>query len=201
MSDQYALDHFNLASHRHDSNFRLQRPLKRKIDTLVSYGQRRDFSYPSPPMSNPPSPLRTQRIELSGDAGRPFNPFSTGPPSGGPITTFVPALATTLPTSQPTLLPTFFNQPYATASFTSGPPLTFAHPGPTGSLRHEQTTSIHRGGPAESGVPGPSSSARGGRRSKTHVASACINCKRAHLSCDVQRPCARCMASGKQVCD
>ncbi|EMC91776.1 hypothetical protein BAUCODRAFT_152155 [Baudoinia panamericana UAMH 10762] len=39
---------------------------------------------------------------------------------------------------------------------------------------------------------------RSGRRSKTHVASACINCKRAHLSCDVQRPCARCVASGKQ---
>jgi hypothetical protein len=31
------------------------------------------------------------------------------------------------------------------------------------------------------------------------VASACVNCKRAHLSCDVQRPCARCVASGKQV--
>ncbi|KAK3721005.1 hypothetical protein LTR37_003295 [Vermiconidia calcicola] len=39
---------------------------------------------------------------------------------------------------------------------------------------------------------------RTGRKSKAHVASACINCKRAHLSCDVQRPCARCVASGKQ---
>jgi hypothetical protein len=37
------------------------------------------------------------------------------------------------------------------------------------------------------------------RKAKTHVASACVNCKRAHLSCDVQRPCARCVASGKQV--
>jgi hypothetical protein len=40
---------------------------------------------------------------------------------------------------------------------------------------------------------------REGRKSKAHVASACINCKRAHLSCDVNRPCARCVASGKQV--
>ena len=37
------------------------------------------------------------------------------------------------------------------------------------------------------------------RRTKAHVASACMNCKRAHLSCDVQRPCTRCVATGKQV--
>lgn len=36
------------------------------------------------------------------------------------------------------------------------------------------------------------------RRTKAHVASACVNCKKAHLSCDVQRPCGRCVASGKQ---
>ncbi|OQO00265.1 hypothetical protein B0A48_14052 [Cryoendolithus antarcticus] len=41
-------------------------------------------------------------------------------------------------------------------------------------------------------------SARGSRKTKTHVASACVNCKRAHLSCDVQRPCGRCVTSGKQ---
>ncbi|KAF2276269.1 uncharacterized protein EI97DRAFT_53904 [Westerdykella ornata] len=37
------------------------------------------------------------------------------------------------------------------------------------------------------------------RRTKAHVASACVNCKRAHLSCDVQRPCGRCVTSGKQA--
>ncbi|KAK8156372.1 hypothetical protein BKA80DRAFT_136940 [Phyllosticta citrichinensis] len=37
------------------------------------------------------------------------------------------------------------------------------------------------------------------RRNKAHVASACVNCKRAHLSCDVQRPCMRCVASGKEA--
>ncbi|KAI8054410.1 hypothetical protein BDF22DRAFT_742337 [Syncephalis plumigaleata] len=35
------------------------------------------------------------------------------------------------------------------------------------------------------------------RGTKTHVASACYNCKRAHLACDVSRPCQRCRASGK----
>jgi len=37
------------------------------------------------------------------------------------------------------------------------------------------------------------------RRTKAHVAKACQNCKKAHLSCDEARPCARCVASGKQV--
>ena len=41
---------------------------------------------------------------------------------------------------------------------------------------------------------------RPARRAKAHVASACVNCKRAHLSCDVQRPCSRCVAGGKEVC-
>lgn len=41
--------------------------------------------------------------------------------------------------------------------------------------------------------------AKPARRTKAHVASACVNCKKAHLSCDVQRPCGRCVASGKQV--
>ncbi|BFZ58807.1 hypothetical protein PYCC9005_005872 [Savitreella phatthalungensis] len=35
------------------------------------------------------------------------------------------------------------------------------------------------------------------RRVKAHVASACVNCKRAHLACDSQRPCHRCISIGK----
>ncbi|KAI8372920.1 uncharacterized protein BYT42DRAFT_578544 [Radiomyces spectabilis] len=33
---------------------------------------------------------------------------------------------------------------------------------------------------------------------KSHVPSACINCKKAHLACDVARPCKRCVTLGKQ---
>jgi hypothetical protein len=40
---------------------------------------------------------------------------------------------------------------------------------------------------------------RTSRRAKAHVARACQNCKKAHLSCDEARPCARCVGSGKQV--
>ncbi|RUS23495.1 hypothetical protein BC938DRAFT_475048 [Jimgerdemannia flammicorona] len=35
------------------------------------------------------------------------------------------------------------------------------------------------------------------RANKTHVPSACVNCKRAHLACDVSRPCKRCVSLGK----
>ncbi|KAI4641619.1 hypothetical protein J4E93_007716 [Alternaria ventricosa] len=47
-------------------------------------------------------------------------------------------------------------------------------------------------------APPPSRPTKPARRTKAHVASACVNCKKAHLSCDVQRPCGRCVASGKQ---
>lgn len=35
------------------------------------------------------------------------------------------------------------------------------------------------------------------RRTKAHVASACVNCKKKHLGCDSARPCRRCVLSGK----
>ncbi|PHH67768.1 hypothetical protein CDD82_1147 [Ophiocordyceps australis] len=36
------------------------------------------------------------------------------------------------------------------------------------------------------------------RKTKGHVASACVPCKRAHLRCDAQRPCSRCTGNGKE---
>lgn len=53
--------------------------------------------------------------------------------------------------------------------------------------------------PAAMIAPPATRPAKPARRTKAHVASACVNCKKAHLSCDVQRPCGRCVASGKQV--
>ncbi|KAL4891542.1 hypothetical protein BDV59DRAFT_194246 [Aspergillus ambiguus] len=40
---------------------------------------------------------------------------------------------------------------------------------------------------------------RGTRRTKAHVASACVNCKKKHLGCDPARPCRRCVLSGKEA--
>lgn len=36
------------------------------------------------------------------------------------------------------------------------------------------------------------------RKTKGHVASACVPCKKAHLRCDAQRPCSRCVSNGKK---
>lgn len=38
------------------------------------------------------------------------------------------------------------------------------------------------------------------RKTKGHVASACVPCKKAHLRCDSQRPCSRCTSNGKEDC-
>ncbi|KAI9472450.1 MAG: hypothetical protein EXX96DRAFT_489018 [Benjaminiella poitrasii] len=35
------------------------------------------------------------------------------------------------------------------------------------------------------------------RTNKIHVSAACINCKKAHLACDVSRPCQRCISTDK----
>lgn len=43
------------------------------------------------------------------------------------------------------------------------------------------------------------SSPKSTRKSKVHVPSACVNCKKKHLRCDNSRPCHRCLQSGKEV--
>lgn len=154
-------------------------------------------AYPSPPMSNPPSPPRP-------------------PPEENPITSSVVQHTTSTSTTiapasnhmsggavaAAPLGPPFY-EPIRGPPFISAPtPSTTLPPTPARTANASpdipplQQSAVPT--PRASDGPRPSSS-RGGRKSKAHVASACINCKRAHLSCDVNRPCARCVASGKQV--
>ncbi|KAK1256111.1 hypothetical protein MKX07_008370 [Trichoderma sp. CBMAI-0711] len=44
----------------------------------------------------------------------------------------------------------------------------------------------------------PLTSPKTQRKTKGHVASACVPCKKAHLRCDAQRPCSRCLGNGKE---
>ncbi|KAL8296014.1 hypothetical protein RB600_001481 [Gaeumannomyces tritici] len=44
----------------------------------------------------------------------------------------------------------------------------------------------------------PYTSPKTQRKAKGHVASACVPCKKAHLRCDAQRPCSRCISNGKE---
>lgn len=161
----------------------------RKLNPFTHLDQCNAHSYPSPPMSSPPSPPR----------------FPQDRPASTPHDARV-AAAATAPTT------TAFSMP--TAALTSATYDTPLHtPRTPGPFAQTQTTTaaiqISQSFPAYSTsqtLPtfgsqpeaGPAS-LKGGRKSKAHVASACINCKRAHLSCDVNRPCARCVSSGKQV--
>lgn len=49
----------------------------------------------------------------------------------------------------------------------------------------------------EMGTGGEEHSPSSRKMAKVHVPSACLNCKKAHLACDVNRPCRRCINLGK----
>ncbi|KAK6438731.1 hypothetical protein LTR95_005061 [Oleoguttula sp. CCFEE 5521] len=146
-------------------------------------------------MSSPPSPKRpTTELSL------PENP-STAAPDASVATTFVTSGPPALPQHPLSTVPST----YATSSYAFPTRQAHYQSITTPFLAHDFPAS--RGGqwvqeptltdpPFDIGVS--PQSARGSRKTKTHVASACVNCKRAHLSCDVQRPCGRCVTSGKQ---
>ena len=173
-----------------------QGALKRKFALLEPLVPLENFLYPSPPMSSPPSPSRTQPPESFIQSDRYSSP--AGRTSEGLVIS-LPALASSLPTAQPASPPSFFGRRPNHPTLNTAPPTAVAHYGPIGNFSVDRPRPASPNVPDASSTTGPSTSMRGGRRSKTHVASACINCKRAHLSCDIQRPCARCVASGKQV--
>ncbi|KAM0717367.1 hypothetical protein Q7P37_007219 [Cladosporium fusiforme] len=161
--------------------------LRRKSAHLWDCAPGAASGYPSPPMSSPPSPTRRPSdLTLPSTRSQQPVPASTVPPTIS--TTTYPSEETRAPTSTagPANLSATTYQP--PTSFTAGPFLE-----PLGSVL---------GFPSTSYAPPTSTAGRTGaqegKKGKTHVASACVNCKRAHLSCDVQRPCARCVASGKQ---
>lgn len=190
-----------------------------KLRFKFSPGRPEQQSYPSPPMSEPHSPPR--RIAQTSEPSR--HPYAA--PVGAPqrieasLPLPPPSLSSfgdprsALPVQQQ---PLYSNEPQRVQ------PLQY-HPGhaidqsPYGNVQVHQNytygyppTSVsqyagshHHGGPmlqqAAMIAPPPSRGTKPARRTKAHVASACVNCKKAHLSCDVQRPCGRCVASGKQV--
>jgi len=184
-----SLAHYQQASYENRS---LQyATLRRKSAHLWDGALGAVSGYPSPPMSSPPSPTRrpSDLTLLSTTRSEQFLHVSTNPPltssvaeySSQQTTTPVASLGITasdVPAYHPTALFATGSGIATLGSATSAyPPTSYAPP----STIHQRTIS------------------QDARKAKTHVASACVNCKRAHLSCDVQRPCARCIASGKQV--
>ncbi|KAF2208969.1 hypothetical protein CERZMDRAFT_118657 [Cercospora zeae-maydis SCOH1-5] len=170
----------------------------RKLRLLSHWDHRIAIPYPSPPMSNPPSPRRLPQHEPASPPQQPRVALATQTP---PITS--PSMPVAVAFS-----PAYGHLPYPareTAHFHHAPTAaTIAQPSrPFSSYHTTQPRPSFVGQPASFAGPASSSTdaptgQRGGRKSKAHVASACINCKRAHLSCDVNRPCSRCVSTGRQ---
>jgi hypothetical protein len=123
---------------------------------------------------------------------KPANPLS----SPAVVTTEEPASSSTTAVSapsvqlepQPAQLPSRYGEQIPPGYVGSPRPLPGAQPYPLSAL--------------ESPVPGPATrplAQKSTRRTKAHVASACVNCKKKHLGCDPARPCRRCVLAGKAV--
>jgi len=111
-------------------------------------------------------------------------PQSYGPPS----------------TNRPSPPPT----PLTSAPLMSGPG---SYPGTHASESYEAQLQAHRAGEASSSrstvSPGEAQIGPNGKPlrrigGKANVSSACGPCKKAHLACDIQRPCKRCTNMGKE---
>ena len=165
-------------------------------------------SYPSPPMSSPPSPQRkvsdiqpppvTTYAEIALSA-----PVTSTTSSSTSSIFSIPAVPSILPTtSQQTSSQAFA---FTTTATPSEEPRTYSSSSNESVLYRRGSVSSASNVPESLPTAGPSAGpaspdqGRGGRKTKTHVANACNNCKRAHLSCDVERPCGRCVATGKTV--
>jgi hypothetical protein len=183
-----------LAHHQHptshDTNSLRHATLRRKSAHLWDITQGAISGYPSPPMSSPPSPTRRPSdLTLPSTRGEQFSSTLTNPP----LTSSTPAHSlqqTTSPSASFALVKPDVPAYHPPASFATGLGSAGFGSGvsPYVSTQYAPPPVAHHRTPSHDA-----------RKAKTHVASACVNCKRAHLSCDVQRPCARCTASGKQV--
>ena len=154
-------------------------------------------SLPTPPMSGSPPP--DQPLDPQQIAGRrrkrseSLPPATTGVVSAYPTSPQqgLPAYGLPSTSDQPSYLPQ--QGPASTSAYPAPPPTAMAYAaGPA--------IAVPATSPTDSRYPGGQVSPRTARKTKAHVASACINCKKKHLRCDNARPCRRCVQSGKEVC-
>jgi Fungal Zn(2)-Cys(6) binuclear cluster domain len=178
-------------------------------------------AYPSPPMTN--SPTSPKRSQFSEERPVHVHEAATAPPSAsiGPPRPMMGSQVLPPPSSVP---PFMFSMPGPPLPYghdpqprrrsQSIPPYQLSYPRPPDMLQqsslpppvmttHGQLipgTLINTSTGAVSLATVVGKIARAGtRRTKAHVARACQNCKKAHLSCDDERPCTRCVATRKEV--
>ncbi|KAI2637123.1 hypothetical protein GGS26DRAFT_588671 [Hypomontagnella submonticulosa] len=174
-------------------------------------------AYPSPPMSGSPPPPPKPYPEV-GDRGQggfqpashdAYRPSSTVP--GGeyraapPQPTLLPPTTRPFAPEGPERMPYSYHRP----DEAMGRPMSYApQPGPMVPQPQYPLPPVVGPslGPSPYPVPSnpqsaenpPYTSPKSQRKTKGHVASACVPCKRAHLRCDAQRPCSRCLSNGKE---
>ncbi|KAK9422527.1 putative Zn(2)-C6 fungal-type domain-containing protein [Seiridium unicorne] len=191
-------------------------------ETECRFGTR---AYPSPPMSGSP-PLPPKPVQEAGDRGhssyqatshdayRPALTVQGGdfraahlPPVSGQARPPPPLTATSgvrpypLETADRTGYPTSrpdegLGRPMTLPALPSSQQPHYPLPPVPGSMPTTSPYSLPPRPPTSEGAPYTSPKSQ--RKTKGHVASACVPCKRAHLRCDAQRPCSRCLSNGKE---
>ncbi|VUC24814.1 unnamed protein product [Clonostachys rosea] len=181
----------------------------------------RPSPYPSPPMSGSPHTLHKATSEASDLALIPGNYSSTVPqdayagystqssPTDSRSSQGYPGAPDLYSRSYPSDALERMNYGYPHPSDRSNRPPSY-HP------QGQSLPSISQGAPQTLPYPQPSpspqligsrpstvesqpgASPKSQRKAKGHVASACVPCKKAHLRCDSQRPCSRCISNGKE---
>ena len=152
-------------------------------------------SLPTPPMSG--TPPREQPPELPQIAGRRRKRSETPPPHPA-VTVVTPPTPLEQSAQGGSVQATRSGQPIDIPGQQT--PYTSVYPQPpllsygAGSSMGLVTTS-----PPDTRYAPGQISPRNTRKTKAHVASACVNCKKKHLRCDNARPCRRCVQSGKEV--
>ena len=187
-----------------------------------SYKAVDDLPYPSPPMSDSPSsPRRPSQLpeeRTSGSFTSPEADLTTSSSGQTARSTMAAQVLLSASPRQPyagshgaILDPMYDLQPRPPplgSNAPIGPQYPTGYPiGPVGApapLLQAQPVQPYMppaaySGPTSLTSPTGAKIHRPSRRTKAHVAKACQNCKKAHLSCNEARPCARCVASGKQV--
>ncbi|KAF2422379.1 hypothetical protein EJ08DRAFT_664850 [Tothia fuscella] len=208
------------------SSWRQRRPnLTLAKSSQWSYSaSNRDRAYPSPPMSNSPTtPSRlSQFVEIKSPGNSSVS--VTSAPSERPSTSAQVTQGSNMEGPTMAMPATHLQQRYGQQPgmyieprheiqprpITTNPQFTQQYQGYPQAAQPSIAPmgfQASRGQPLPSAYQGPVSVAgpenarvtRTSRRAKAHVARACQNCKKAHLSCDEVRPCARCVSSGKQA--
>lgn len=187
-----------------------------KFPAHFSPGRPEQQSYPSPPMSDSLSPARRSAHVVEPE-GHPYPPRLHEPRPQPPPSSLLDPRSANVPQgvaqqrplypgeSQARVAPMHYqpshplNPPYGSVHVPQN--YVYGYPPPNappylGSQVAPSASQVQQGAII---APQTLRQAKPARRTKAHVASACVNCKKAHLSCDVQRPCGRCVASGKQV--